>query len=163
MADIYGVSREAAIRALCAYKPLPHRCEKVGVIDGVTFINDSKATNIDALEKALLAMTAPVVLIAGGKDKGLDFSGLRELLQEKVEDVVLIGQMTEKLFATWHSVVPCVKAESLADAVHQSRQLARPGDVVLFSPGCSSFDMFRDYEDRGDQFRALIQARAKSS
>ena len=163
VADIYGIAREAAIRALCNYKPLPHRCEKVGEIEGVTFINDSKATNIDALEKALLAMRAPVVLIAGGKDKGLDFSGLRELVHEKVEDVVLIGQMTEKLFETWHAVVPCVRASSLADAVDKSRQLAKPGDVVLFSPGCSSFDMFRDYEDRGDQFRALVQARAKGA
>jgi UDP-N-acetylmuramoylalanine--D-glutamate ligase len=163
VADIYGIAREASIRALCAYKPLPHRCEKVGEIDGVTFINDSKATNIDALEKALLAMSAPVVLIAGGKDKGLDFSGLRDLVHEKVEDVVLIGQMTEKLFETWHAVVPCVKAASLANAVDLSRQLAKSGDIVLFSPGCSSFDMFRDYEDRGDQFRALVQARAKGA
>jgi UDP-N-acetylmuramoylalanine--D-glutamate ligase len=160
VADLYRVPREAAIRALCDYKPLPHRCEKVGVIDGVTFINDSKATNIDALEKALLAQRSPVVLMAGGKDKGLDFSGLRPLLREKAKAVVLIGQMTEKLFAAWNSAVPCVKAASLADAVGRARQLAKPGDVVLFSPGCSSFDMFRDYEDRGDQFRALIRAQA---
>jgi len=160
VADLYHVPREAAIRALCAYKPLPHRCEKVGVIDGVTFINDSKATNIDALEKALLAQGSPVVLMAGGKDKGLDFSGLRPLLREKAKAIVLIGQMTEKLFAAWNSAVPCVKATTLADAVEEARRLAGPGDVVLFSPGCSSFDMFRDFEDRGDQFRALIQARA---
>ena len=163
VADLYHVPREAAIRALCDYKPLPHRCEKVAVIDGVTFINDSKATNIDALEKALLAMRSPVVLMAGGKDKGLDFSGLRPLLREKVKAVVLIGQMTEKLFAAWNSAVPCVRAATLADAVEQAQQLARPGDVVLFSPGCSSFDMFKDFEDRGDQFRALVQARAKQT
>jgi UDP-N-acetylmuramoylalanine--D-glutamate ligase len=162
VADIYQVPREAAIRALCAYKPLPHRLEKVGVIGGVTFINDSKATNIDALEKALMAMKSPVVLLAGGKDKGLDFSGLTSLVREKVKAVVLIGQMTEKLFALWNSAVPCVKAGSLADAVDQAQRLAQPGDVVLFSPGCSSFDMFKDFEDRGDQFRALIQARAAS-
>ncbi|MCE0522734.1 MAG: UDP-N-acetylmuramoyl-L-alanine--D-glutamate ligase [Methylacidiphilales bacterium] len=161
VADLYRVPRETAIAAICAYKPLPHRCEKVAVIDGVTFINDSKATNIDALEKALQAMRSPVVLMAGGKDKGLDFSGLRPLLREKVKVIVLIGQMTEKLFAAWNSAVPCVKAASLADAAEQARQLAVPGDVVLFSPGCSSFDMFRDFEDRGDQFRALVQARLK--
>lgn len=163
VADLYHVPREAAIAALCAYKPLPHRCEKVGVIDGVTFINDSKATNIDALEKALLSMRSPVVLLAGGKDKGLDFSGLRLLVREKVKAVVLIGQMTEKLFTAWNSAVPCVRAATLADAVGQARRLAQPGDVVLFSPGCSSFDMFRDFEDRGDQFRALIQAQAKQT
>jgi len=160
VADLYDVPREAAIAAICAYKPLPHRCEKVGVIDGVTFINDSKATNIDALEKALLSMRSPVVLLAGGKDKGLDFCGLRALVSEKARAVVLIGQMTEKLFAAWNSAVPCVKAASLADAVEQTQRLAQPGDVVLFSPGCSSFDMFKDFEDRGDQFRALIQAKA---
>jgi UDP-N-acetylmuramoylalanine--D-glutamate ligase len=163
VADLYHVPREAAIQALCVYQPLPHRCEKVGVIDGVTFINDSKATNIDALEKALLAMRSPVVLMAGGKDKGLDFSGLRPLLREKVKAVVLIGQMTEKLFVAWNSAVPCVRAATLADAVEQSQQLAKPGDVALFSPGCSSFDMFKDFEDRGDQFRALIQAKANQT
>jgi UDP-N-acetylmuramoylalanine--D-glutamate ligase len=163
VADLYHIPREAAIQALCVYQPLPHRCEKVGVIDSVTFINDSKATNIDALEKALLAMRSPVVLMAGGKDKGLDFSGLRPLLREKVKAIVLIGQMTEKLFAAWNSAVPCVRATTLADAVEQSQQLAKPGDVVLFSPGCSSFDMFKDFEDRGDQFRTLIQAKANQT
>jgi len=163
VADLYHVSREAVIRALCDYKPLPHRCEKVAVIDGVTFINDSKATNIDALEKALLAMRSSVVLMAGGKDKGLDFSGLRPLLREKVKAIVLIGQMSEKLFSAWNSAVPCVRATTLADAVESARHLAKPGDAVLFSPGCSSFDMFKDFEDRGDQFRALIQAKAKTA
>ena len=161
VADLYEIPREAAIAALCSYKPLPHRCEKVAVIDGITFLNDSKATNIDALEKALLAMTSPVVLMAGGKDKGLDFTGLRPLLREKVKTVVLIGQMTEKLFAAWNSAVPCVRAASLADAVDQAHKLAKPGETVLFSPGCSSFDMFKDYEDRGNQFRDLVQAKTK--
>ncbi|MCE0497777.1 MAG: UDP-N-acetylmuramoyl-L-alanine--D-glutamate ligase [Methylacidiphilales bacterium] len=161
VADLYNVSREAAIEAMCAYRPLPHRCEKVGEINGVTFINDSKATNIDALEKALLAMTKPVVLLAGGKDKGLDFTGLRPLLREKAKAVVLIGQMTEKLSAAWGSAVPCYPAATLAGAVSQALALAASGDVVLFSPGCSSYDMFKDFEDRGDQFRALVQAGAK--
>jgi UDP-N-acetylmuramoylalanine--D-glutamate ligase len=161
VADLYCVPRVAAIQALCDYKPLPHRCEKVGAVDGVSFINDSKATNIDALEKALLAMRSPVVLIAGGKDKGLDFSGLVPILREKAKAVVLMGQMTEKLFAAWSSAVPCVKAGSLADAVDRAQHLAQAGDVVLFSPGCSSFDMFRDFEDRGDQFRALVQGRTR--
>ena len=163
VADLYKLPREAVIKALCAYKALPHRCEKVGEINGVTFINDSKATNIDALEKALLAMTSPVVLLAGGKDKGLDFTGMRALLREKVKAVVLIGQMTEKLTAAWNSAVPCTPATTLADAVEKSQALASPGDVVLFSPGCSSYDMFKDFEDRGNQFRALVQAKAKTT
>jgi UDP-N-acetylmuramoylalanine--D-glutamate ligase len=163
VADLYQVPREAAIEALCVYKPLPHRLEKVAEIGGVTFLNDSKATNIDALEKALLAMRSPVVLLAGGKDKGLNFDGLRPLLREKVKAIVLIGQMTEKLFAAWNSAVPCVRAVTLADAVGQAHQLAKAGDIVLFSPGCSSFDMFKDFEDRGNQFRALAQARARQT
>jgi UDP-N-acetylmuramoylalanine--D-glutamate ligase len=158
--DLYEIPREATVRALCAYHPLPHRLEKVAEIGGVTFLNDSKATNIDALEKALLAMRAPVVLLAGGKDKGLDFTGLRSLVREKVKAVVLIGQMTEKLFAAWNSAAPCTRATTLADAVEKCHALAKPGDTVLLSPGCSSFDMFKSFEDRGDQFRALVQARA---
>jgi len=160
VADLHEIPREATIRALCAYRPLPHRLEKVAEIGGVTFLNDSKATNIDALEKALRAMRAPVVLIAGGKDKGLDFTGLRQLVREKARAVVLMGQMTEKLFAAWNSAAPCMRATTLADAVEQAHALARPGDIVLLSPGCSSFDMFKSFEDRGDQFRALVLARA---
>jgi UDP-N-acetylmuramoylalanine--D-glutamate ligase len=160
VADLYEIPRETAIKALCDYRPLPHRCEKVGEIDGVLYLNDSKATNIDALEKALVAMRTPVVLLAGGKDKGLDFTGLRGLLREKARAVVLIGEMTEKLFAAWQSAVPCHKAGSLAEAVTKSRHLAQRGDTVLFSPGCSSYDMFKSFEDRGDQFRNLVQAQA---
>jgi len=163
VADLYAIPREAAIEALCRYKPLPHRCEKVATIDGVTFINDSKATNIDALEKALQSMQVPAVLIAGGKDKGLDFSSLRGLLREKVKAVVLIGQMTEKLFAAWNSAVPCVRATTLSDAIEQAQKLAQSGEAVLFSPGCSSFDMFKDFEDRGNHFRELVKAKIKST
>jgi len=163
VADLYEIPREATIRALCAYHPLPHRLEKVAEIGGVTFLNDSKATNIDALEKALMAMRAPVVLIAGGKDKGLDFTGLRTLVREKAKAVVLIGTMTEKLFAAWNSAVPCTRATTLADAVEKAHALAQSGDVVLLSPGCSSFDMFKSFEDRGDQFRELVRARAKQN
>jgi len=160
VADLYNVSREAAIKALCDYQPLPHRCEKVAEIDGVVFINDSKATNIDALEKALIAMHKPVILMAGGKDKGLDFTGMRPLLREKVKSAVLIGQMAEKLFSAWGSAVPCFMATTLADAVEKAQKLAKSGDAVLFSPGCSSYDMFKSFEDRGDQFRELVKAKA---
>jgi UDP-N-acetylmuramoylalanine--D-glutamate ligase len=163
VADLYEIPREATIRALCAYHPLPHRLEKVAEIGDVTFLNDSKATNIDALEKALMAMRAPVVLIAGGKDKGLDFTGLRTLVREKAKAVVLIGSMTEKLFAAWNSAVPCTRATTLADAVEKAHALAQSGDIVLLSPGCSSFDMFKSFEDRGDQFRELVRSRAKQN
>jgi UDP-N-acetylmuramoylalanine--D-glutamate ligase len=158
VADLYQVPRAITVEALCAYHPLPHRLEKVGLVDGAAYLNDSKATNIDALEKALLAMRTPVVLLAGGKDKGLDFTGLRPLLREKVRAVVLIGQMTDKMRDAWASAVPCHPAASLAAAVNECRVLAHRGDTVLFSPGCSSYDMFKSFEDRGDQFRALVQA-----
>jgi UDP-N-acetylmuramoylalanine--D-glutamate ligase len=160
VADLYEIPREASIRALCAYNPLPHRLEKVGEVDGAVYLNDSKATNIDALEKALIAMRTPVVLIAGGKDKGLDFTGLRPLLREKARAIVLIGQMAEKMEAAWSSAVSCHRCETLAEAVKQAHLLAHRGDTVLFSPGCSSYDMFKSFEDRGDQFRALVQALA---
>jgi len=145
---------------LSTYNPLPHRCELVGVVDGVEYVNDSKATNIDALEKALLSETRPVVLIAGGKDKGFEFGSITGLLAGKVHHAVLIGEMADRIATLWESRLPCEKADSLANAVQRARGLARPGDVVLFSPGTSSFDMFKNYADRGDQFRNLIQALA---
>ena len=146
--------------ALCEYQPLPHRLRKGRrPSTASTYLNDSKATNIDALEKALIAMTRPVVLIAGGKDKGLDFSGLRSLVREKVKAAVLIGQMAEKLASIWGSAIPCVKVATLADAVVQAARARRnAGDNVLLSPGCSSYDMFKSFEDRGDQFRVLAQS-----
>jgi UDP-N-acetylmuramoylalanine--D-glutamate ligase len=161
-ADAWNLPREAACQAFRKYRPLPHRLESTAVIDGITYINDSKATNIDALEKALLAMHNPVILIAGGKDKGLDFSGLTALVRAKVKAVVLIGEMTEKLRRTWGEAVPCHLAASLESAVRQATTLARPGEVVLLSPGCSSYDMFRNYEERGDRFRQATHDLAKN-
>jgi UDP-N-acetylmuramoylalanine--D-glutamate ligase len=157
VADLYDVPRDIACSALMAYHSLPHRLEKVGENSGVLYLNDSKATNIDALEKALRSMTRPVVLIAGGKDKGLDFSGLTPLVKEHARAVVLIGQMAGKLSSEWGAAVPCHRAASLAEAVRQCQTLAQGGDVVLLSPGCSSFDMFKDFEDRGNQFRELVR------
>jgi UDP-N-acetylmuramoylalanine--D-glutamate ligase len=143
---------------LCSYKPLPHRCELVRELDGVTYVNDSKATNLDALEKALVSETRPVVLIAGGKDKGFEFDTITELVAEKARTVVLIGEMCERIASFWLPKVRCEKATSLAHAVDLARAAANPGDVVLFSPGTSSFDMFKNYADRGNQFRALVHA-----
>ena len=157
-----GVARGLAfaqmVPALHDYEPRPHRCEFVRELDGVEYVNDSKATNLDAVEKALAAQTKPMVLIAGGKDKGLTFDPLRSLVKEKVKSAVLIGEMAPSIKRSWDGAVNCDLATSLADAVERARGLARPGDVVLFSPGTSSFDMFKSYSDRGDQFRALVQA-----
>jgi UDP-N-acetylmuramoylalanine--D-glutamate ligase len=153
-----GLGFEQMVPPLCAYEPRPHRCEFIRQINGVDYINDSKATNLDAVEKALLAQNKPVILIAGGKDKGFDFQPLRELVKQKVRSTILIGEMAERIARDWKNSTTCKLAHSLADAVERAHATAKPGEVVLFSPGTSSFDMFKSYADRGDQFRQLVQA-----
>lgn len=141
---------------LRAYAPPPHRGEFVREVDGVTWINDSKSTNLDALEQALRGQTGGVVLIAGGKNKGFDFAPVAALVQERAHDAVLLGELRESIARDWAGAVPCHEVDSLAAAVDRARSLARPGDTVLFSPGTSSFDMFGSYEERGDAFKQLI-------
>ena len=157
-----GLSFAEMVPPLSAYEPRPHRLEFVRELDGVDYINDSKATNLDAVEKALLAQSKPVVLIAGGKDKGFAYGTLRDLVRERVRTTILMGEMAERICNDWKGVVPCEIAVSIADAVERAHARAQPGEVVLFSPGTSSFDMFKSYADRGDQFRALVHALKKS-
>ena len=152
---------KAASIGLHEYRLLPHRCERVGEIGGVVFINDSKATNLDALAKALESQSRLVILIAGGKDKGFLFDSIAELVGKKVKHAVLIGEMAERIEQSWSSVVGCTRAADLADAIAVGRRNAVPGDTVLFSPGTSSFDMFKNYADRGNQFRQRVQELAK--
>jgi len=156
-----GLSFEEMVPPLCGYEPRPHRCEFVREVAGVAYINDSKATNLDAVEKALLAQNKPVILIAGGKDKGFTFEPLRPLVKERVRSTILIGEIAERIARDWDGAVRCEIANSLADAVERAHAAAKSGEVVLFSPGTSSFDMFKSYADRGDQFRALVQALPK--
>src|SRR5581483_5943389 len=153
-----GLSFEKMAPALAEYEPQPHRLEIVRTLGGVEYINDSKATNLDAVEKALQAQTKTVVLIAGGKDKGFTYEELRPLVKEKVRSTILIGEMAELIAQDWNDVTHCERADSLAEAFDRARNTAKPGEVVLFSPGTSSFDMFKSYADRGDQFRALVRA-----
>lgn len=153
-----GLSFQEMVPPLSAYEPRPHRCEFVREVSGVAYVNDSKATNLDAVDKALRAQSKPVVLIAGGKDKGFSFDPLRPLVKEKVTSTILIGEMAESISRSWADVVRAEIATSLADAVERAHASAKPGEIVLFSPGTSSFDMFKSYVDRGDQFRALVQA-----
>jgi UDP-N-acetylmuramoylalanine--D-glutamate ligase len=152
---------EQMLPPLYAYEPRPHRCEFVREVGGVTYVNDSKATNLDAVEKALLSQNRKVILIAGGKDKGFTFETLRPLVVEKSRAVILIGEMAGRIREDWKNAVACEIANSLADAVERAHAIARSGEVVLFSPGTSSFDMFKSYADRGDQFRALVHALPK--
>ena len=156
-----GLSFPEMVPPLREYTPQPHRCEFVREVAGVGYINDSKATNIDALEKALRAQTKPIILIAGGKDKGFTFDPLRSLVKEKVKSAILIGEMARSIRQSWNGAAKSEIANSLADAVERAHAAAEAGEVVLFSPGTSSFDMFKSYADRGDQFRALVQALPK--
>jgi UDP-N-acetylmuramoylalanine--D-glutamate ligase len=152
----WGLSWDSMKAALCAYRPLPHRCEIVGVFNGVEYVNDSKATNLDAVEKALASENRRVILIAGGKDKGFEFDSITSLVASRCRCAVLIGEMAPRIEDQWRNSVRCWRAETLAEAVRISMREALPGDVVLFSPGTSSFDMFKNYADRGNQFRALV-------
>ncbi len=142
--------------AICSYCPQPHRCEFVAEVDGVTYINDSKATNVDAVEKALRSLPGRCVLIAGGRDKGLDFASLKEVVAEKVKLAVLIGEAQEKMWRAWSKATPCVRAFSMEEAVRLAASHARRGDTVLLSPACASFDMFENYEHRGEEFKRHV-------
>ncbi|MGZ5552881.1 MAG: UDP-N-acetylmuramoyl-L-alanine--D-glutamate ligase, partial [Chthoniobacterales bacterium] len=153
-----GLSFEQMVPPLRDYLPRPHRLEFVRELNGVTYINDSKATNLHAVEKALLAQSKPIVLVAGGKDKGFEYDTLKPLVRQKVRATVLIGEMANRICRDWGDEIPCEIAVSIAAAVERARAIAKPGEIVLFSPGTSSFDMFKSYADRGDQFRALVHA-----
>jgi UDP-N-acetylmuramoylalanine--D-glutamate ligase len=154
-----GLSFDAMRAPLCEYQPLPHRCEPIRVLDGIEWVNDSKGTNPDSVEKALISETRPVVLIAGGKDKGFEYGMLTDLVAEKCRAAVTFGEMGDRIEALWKDRLTVRNAGwSLEKAVQLARAESQPGDVVLFSPGTSSFDMFKNYADRGNQFRVLVQA-----
>lgn len=151
-----GVSMATMREALRGFAPPPHRCEWVRTLDAVEYLNDSKATNLHALESALRSQTRPVVLIAGGKEKGLDYSPVVPLLQAKAIAAVTFGQIARPLASLFSQVVPTECVAGLADAVQVARSLAPRGSTVLLSPGTSSFDQFSGYEQRGEAFRDLV-------
>jgi len=150
-----GLDLPAMAAVVPDYTPPAHRCEFVREIDGVRWINDSKSTNLDAMAQALRSQTASVILIAGGKDKGTEFDENADLVKERVRTAVLIGEMRHRIAKSW-TRTDCRPVDSLAEAVSTARSLARPGDVVLFSPGTSSYDMFRNYGERGNLFKSLV-------
>lgn len=151
-----GISPKIMREALHGYAPPPHRCELIRTLDGVEYLNDSKATNLHALESALRSQTRPVVLIAGGKEKGLDYSPVVPLLTDKALAAVTFGQISRPLAALFSQAVPCEPVATLADAVTAARSLAPRGSTILLSPGTSSFDQFSGYEQRGNAFRDLV-------
>jgi UDP-N-acetylmuramoylalanine--D-glutamate ligase len=154
---ILGIE-EAAIKAgLKTFQNAPHRLEKAGEINGITFINDSKATNVDSVFYALESMKQPVVLIAGGIDKGNDYTQIEELVNQKVKALVCLGKDNSKLLAFFRGKVPIIQETTyIREAVQMGLQLARPGEVVLLSPACASFDLFKNYEDRGTKFKEAV-------
>lgn len=161
---VLRLSLEEMVASLRDYQPGPHRLELVARLGGVEFINNSKALNVDALEKSILSVP-PVAggrpnvwLIAGGKDKGLDYHDLGPLLASRVRGAFLIGETREKLRAAWSLFTPCTVVDSLLEAVDGAYEQAESGDLVLLSPACSSYDMFQNYQHRGEVFREAVKA-----
>ena len=146
---------EAMIKTLSQFKGLPHRMELVAEIGGVFYINDSKGTNIGAVVKSLEGFSRPVVLIMGGRDKGGDFSVLRGLTS-KIKAIVAIGEAKKKIKESLDDVISIKEAADMSDAVKKAAGIAKRGDSVLLSPGCASFDMFKNYEHRGDVFKETV-------
>ncbi|MFN3480183.1 MAG: UDP-N-acetylmuramoyl-L-alanine--D-glutamate ligase [Thermodesulfovibrionales bacterium] len=157
MAILSGCRVEAVIRTLKGFHGLEHRLEFVRELDGIRFINDSKGTNVGAVLKSLEGFSEPVILIAGGRDKAGDFSLLRPLVKEKVKCLILIGEAREKIRKALGDLTETLMASSLEEAVKFAKEKATKGDVVLLSPACASFDMFRDFEDRGRQFKDIVK------
>jgi UDP-N-acetylmuramoylalanine--D-glutamate ligase len=159
-----GLNADQLKFGLKNFKNAPHRMEPVGDLNGVSYVNDSKATNVDSVFYALGSMKKPVVWIAGGVDKGNDYSQIEALVKDKVKALVCMGTKNEPLISYFSGKVPTIKSTaSLAEALSTARALAAPGDIVLLSPACASFDLFKNYEDRGDQFRAAVQSMIQSA
>lgn len=156
---IAGVAFGDMTDAIASFRPPPHRCEFVAGLGGVDYINDSKATNVHALASSLGAFSRPVVLIVGGKEKGLDYASLPRLLQGSVRHVVTMGEIGKPLAELIYEsgVVGVEEAEDMDAAVRAARAAARPDDIVLLSPGTSSFDMFTGYAERGEAFRRAVE------
>ncbi|MDD5449855.1 MAG: UDP-N-acetylmuramoyl-L-alanine--D-glutamate ligase [Candidatus Omnitrophica bacterium] len=162
-ANIFKVSPNAIKKTLNRFKGLEHRCEFVDEVDRVRFINDSKATTVDAAMNAIRSIQGPVILIAGGRDKGSDFTVLKSIIEQKVKAIVLIGEAMKKIRTQLMGSAPIYEARDMNEAVIRSFGLARERDTrdtrdtVLLSPMCASFDMFKNFEDRGEHFKEIVK------
>lgn len=156
-ARLMGADPAAVQKTLLTFKGFRHRLEYVGAVKGIEFCDDSKATNVGAVVKALEGFVKPVILIAGGRDKGGDYYPLRELIQHKVKNLILIGEAREIMMKQLGGLTKTEYAGTLEEAVLRAFQQGRSGDIVLLSPACSSFDMFRDYAQRGDIFQKTVR------
>lgn len=158
-ANIAHIKKDEIRRALGDFQGVEHRLERVLKVGGVSYINDSKATNVNSCWYALESMKTPLVLILGGTDKGNDYTEIEALVREKVHSLIFLGPDNEKLHAFFDGKVPNIRdARSMEEAVKQAAELAHDGDTVLLSPCCASFDLFNNYEDRGRQFKACVRA-----
>lgn len=157
-AKFFGVSEANAARAVARFAPLPHRLEKVAAIDGVTYINDSKATTPSALKVALEAIDGSVVLLCGGKFKGGDLRALAPLVHRKARKVILFGASREQFTEAWQDAVSLSWQPNLKSALQEARREARPGDTVLLSPATASFDQYPNYMARGEDFRNIVRS-----
>ena len=157
-ADIMDIRKEKIREAVQDFKSLEHRMEPVATVRGVEFINDSKATNVNSTWYALESMTKPTILILGGVDKGNDYSLIAELVKEKVRAIICLGTDNRKIHEAFGNIVsPIVNTGSAYEAVHAAYHFSTKGDVVLLSPACASFDLFKNYEDRGNQFKQAVR------
>lgn len=155
-ASLAGVNVKAIADTVKNFSGLEHRLEWVRNLRGVDFVNDSKGTNVGSVQKSLRSFNQPIILIAGGQDKESDFSPLKELFKTKVKHLVLIGEARAKIRKMLNGSSSYQEAETLEAAVRHAVSKAVAGDVVLLSPACASFDMFKDYEDRGSQFKTIV-------
>lgn len=157
-ANIAGIRKECIREALNDFKGVEHRLEKVARVKGVDYINDSKATNVNSCWYALQSMKTKTVLILGGKDKGNDYNEIADLVKEKCSGLIFLGLHNEKLHDFFGNFgLPIVDAQSMPDAVNAAYNMAKKGETVLLSPCCASFDLFKSYEDRGDQFKECVR------
>jgi UDP-N-acetylmuramoylalanine--D-glutamate ligase len=161
-AFLVGAAPAEIAAGVRSFPGVEHRLEFVAEIGGVSFFNDSKATNVDATIKALEAFSGGLFVILGGKDKGSDYAPLISLLRPRAKRALLIGAATEKIAAQLEGAVPLERAETLERAVTSAYKHARPGDTVLLAPACASFDQFENYEHRGRVFKQLVQALAEA-
>lgn len=156
--NISGIKKDVIRQSLSDFPGVEHRLERVCKVDGVEYINDSKATNVDACWYALESMKTPTILIIGGKDKGNDYEPIRELVKKKCAGLVFLGADNTKLHDFFDSLgIPVRDTHSMKDCVAACREMAKPGDTVLLSPCCASFDLFKNMEDRGEQFKTLVR------
>jgi UDP-N-acetylmuramoylalanine--D-glutamate ligase len=155
-ARIFDCSKKAIQAVLNRFEGLEHRLEFIREIEGVRFYNDSKGTNVGSVVKSLQSFSEPVILIAGGKDKNGDLSPLKELIQKRVKHLILIGEAKERMNRELGGLTDTVMAKTMEEAVLLAHQKAKAGEVVLLSPACSSFDMFKDYKERGKVFKESV-------